>query len=143
VVITVEVEVPLRPTEDAAEREENQRAHRAALNRMPGLVRRVAEAVCDQFDGVRADELVGESRRMRVMRARQMAIYLTVWLSERKVPPWSMGKIGKSFGGRDHTTAIHDDRRMKALILEDPYLAEVVERLKQRLMSDSMGGGRG
>jgi hypothetical protein len=122
---------PARSFTEEMEAQEKFRAHRAALSRMPSLVREVTEAVCERF-GVGADEVIAEGRRMKPLRARQVAIHLTMWKSERKTPPWSLGKIGRSFG-RDHTTVLSDDRRVKALILEDAALAEAVAGLKQRL----------
>jgi hypothetical protein len=125
---------PARSFAEEMEAQEKFRAHRAALARMPSLVREVTEAVCAQF-GIGADELIAEGRRMKPLRARQVAIHLVMWKSERKTPPWSLNKIGRAFGGRDHTTVLSDDRRIKALILEDAALAEAVDGLKQRLAS--------
>jgi chromosomal replication initiation ATPase DnaA len=109
---------------------EELRAHREALSRMSLPMRRVAKAVCDEFH-VRADELIGESRKLRLVRPRQVAIHLLMWRSDPS-NPWSLNRIGRVFR-RDHTTVLNDDRRIRALVVEDAELAATVARLKEGL----------
>lgn len=72
-------------------------------------------------------ELEGGNREKRVSQARQIAIYLA-----RELTPSSFPKIGKEFGGRDHSTVIHAYRRVKELE-EIPLFQSELEELKNLL----------
>jgi chromosomal replication initiation ATPase DnaA len=49
--------------------------------------------------------------RAGVATARQIAMYLCRELTDLSLP-----KIGQQFGGRDHTTVMHADRKIRTLI---------------------------
>ena len=57
--------------------------------------------------GVSLNDIFGPSRYAPVVRARQLAMYRV-----RLETKWSYPKIGRLFGGRDHTTALHAIRKM-------------------------------
>ncbi|HZO49676.1 MAG TPA: chromosomal replication initiator protein DnaA, partial [Gaiellaceae bacterium] len=61
----------------------------------------IQEAVSERF-GLSVAELVSPRRSQAVAYPRQVAMYLARELTDSSLP-----KIGKEFGGRDHTTVIH------------------------------------
>ena len=62
---------------------------------------KIQEAVSGCF-GLTVTELVSPRRSQSVAYPRQVAMYLARELTDSSLP-----KIGKEFGGRDHTTVIH------------------------------------
>lgn len=71
--------------------------------------------------GVERSLLRSRTRIRHIVEARQIAIYLI-----KKNTTMSLAQIGKMFGGRDHTTAIHSINTVKNLCLDETY--------KQRLL---------
>lgn len=63
------------------------------------------------YFGVTVEELCGSSRSRTLVNARQIAMYLCRELTELSLP-----KIGQQFGGRDHTTVMHAERKIKGLM---------------------------
>src|SRR5581483_4283968 len=74
---------------------------------------RIQELVCERF-GVTREELTGDRRSQNIVYPRQVAMYLSRELTDSSLP-----KIGKEFGGRDHTTVIHATSKIARLIRED------------------------
>ena len=66
--------------------------------------------------------------------ARQIAMYLCRELTDLSLP-----KIGQAFGGRDHTTVMHADRKIRQLIGERRSLYNQVADLTARIKSQSRG----
>jgi chromosomal replication initiator protein len=96
----------------------------------PGGPRTVADiqaAACTQF-GVSREELVSSSRSPRVTWPRQLAMYLSRELTGESLP-----SIGRSFGGRDHSTVLHACRRASTRIDNDPAASAAVEKLCRAL----------
>jgi chromosomal replication initiator protein len=85
--------------------------------------------VADYF-AVAVDELCGQSRTHVLVTARQIAMYLCRELTDLSLP-----KIGQLFGGRDHTTVMHADRKIRQLLRERRsvfnQVAEITSRIKQ------------
>ncbi|NNJ46980.1 MAG: chromosomal replication initiator protein DnaA, partial [Acidimicrobiia bacterium] len=78
--------------------------------------------------GLSPADLIGPSRRQPLVRARQTAMYLCRELTDLSLP-----KIGRAFGGRDHTTVMHALDRVKALMVEDKATFDQVTALSQNL----------
>ncbi len=78
--------------------------------------------------GLSPADLIGPSRRQPLVRARQTAMYLCRELTDLSLP-----KIGRAFGGRDHTTVMHALDRVKALMIEDKTTFDQVTALSQNL----------
>jgi len=78
--------------------------------------------------GLSPVDLIGPSRRQPLVRARQTAMYLCRELTDLSLP-----KIGRAFGGRDHTTVMHALDRVKALMIEDKATFDQVTALSQNL----------
>ena len=88
-------------------------------------------AVTAEYFGISIDDLVGTSRSRVLVSARQMAMYLCRELTDLSLP-----KIGEKFGNRDHTTVMHAERKMRALMAEKmtvySQIAELTSRIKVR-----------
>ena len=73
------------------------------------------------------------SSRSRVLvNARQIAMYLCRELTDLSLP-----KIGQQFGGRDHTTVIHADRKIRQLMAERRSIYNQVTELTNRIKQTS------
>jgi chromosomal replication initiator protein len=90
-------------------------------------IERIQELVCDRF-GVTLAELTSERRSQSIVYPRQVAMYLSRELTDSSLP-----KIGKHFGGRDHTTVIHATSKIARLIKEDRSVYNLVQELTARV----------
>jgi chromosomal replication initiator protein len=90
-------------------------------------IERIQEMVCERF-GVTMDELTGDRRSQNIVYPRQVAMYLARELTDSSLP-----KIGKEFGGRDHTTVIHATSKIARLIREDRSVYNLVQELTARV----------
>jgi chromosomal replication initiator protein len=90
-------------------------------------VARVQELVCDAFRLTR-DELVGSDRSARVSWPRQLAMYLAREHTDATLPA-----IGRSFGGKNHTTVMYACRRTAERLAADPDALATVNDLTRRL----------
>ena len=84
-------------------------------------------ATADYF-GHTVDDLCGASRSRVLVTARQIAMYLCRELTDLSLP-----KIGAQFGGRDHTTVMHADRKIRALMAERRSIYNQVTELTNRI----------
>ena len=73
----------------------------------------IQHEVCRYFGIAKAD-LVGQSRTKGFAYPRQVAMYLSRELTDESLP-----KIGKAFGGRDHSTVMHATAKISKLINSD------------------------
>jgi len=80
------------------------------------------------------DDLCGTSRSRVLVNARQVAMYLCRELTELSLP-----KIGQTFGGRDHTTVMHAERKIRLLMAERRSIYNQVTELTNRIKSESKG----
>ena len=83
-----------------------------------------------QYFGVTVEDLCGSSRSRVLVTARQIAMYLCRELTDLSLP-----KIGQAFGGRDHTTVMHADRKIRQLMAERRSLFNQVTDLTTRIKS--------
>jgi chromosomal replication initiator protein len=84
------------------------------------------------YFGVTLDDLTGPSRSRVLVNARQIAMYLCRELTDLSLP-----KIGQQFGGRDHTTVMHADRKVRQLIAERRSLYNQVSDLTARIKAQA------
>jgi chromosomal replication initiator protein len=87
-------------------------------------------ATTSEYFGVSIEDLRGHSRSRVLVNARQVAMYLCRELTDLSLP-----RIGQAFGGRDHTTVMHADRKIRQQMAERRSLfnqiAELTNRIKQ------------
>ncbi len=88
-------------------------------------------ATADYY-GLTIDDLCGSSRSRVLVQARQIAMYLCRELTELSLP-----KIGQQFGGRDHTTVMHADRKIRQLMSERRAIYNQVTELTSRIRSQT------
>jgi chromosomal replication initiator protein len=86
------------------------------------------------YFGLSIDDLCGTSRSRVLVTARQIAMYLCRELTDMSLP-----KIGQQFGGRDHTTVMHAERKIRSLMAERRSIynqvTELTNRIKQQVLS--------
>jgi chromosomal replication initiator protein len=80
------------------------------------------------YFGLTIEDLCGSSRSRVLVNARQIAMYLCRELTDLSLP-----KIGQQFGGRDHTTVIHADRKIRHLMAERRSIYNQVTELTNRI----------
>jgi len=91
----------------------------------------VMAQTADYF-GLTIDDLCGASRSRVLVNARQIAMYLCRELTEMSLP-----KIGQQFGGRDHTTVMHADRKIRQLMAERRSIYNQVTELTNRIKQNT------
>jgi chromosomal replication initiator protein len=88
-------------------------------------------AATAEYYSLTMEDLCGSSRSRVLVTARQIAMYLCRELTDLSLP-----KIGQMFGGRDHTTVIHADRKIRGQMAERRatynQVAELTNRIKTR-----------
>nr|WBO79118.1 chromosomal replication initiator protein DnaA [Streptomyces sp. SBE_14.2] len=87
----------------------------------------IMSATADYF-GLTVEDLCGSSRGRQLVTARQIAMYLCRELTDLSLP-----KIGALFGGRDHTTVMHADRKIRNLMAERRSIYNQVTELTNRI----------
>lgn len=87
----------------------------------------IQRRVCEHF-AIKLQDLLGDRRNRQLARPRQVAMYLAKTLTTKSLPD-----IGRSFGGRDHTTVLHAVRKIEALMTEDPSMQEDIDLLLRSL----------
>jgi chromosomal replication initiator protein len=90
-------------------------------------VDQIMQATADYF-GVQAADLKGNSRSRVLVNARQVAMYLCRELTEMSLP-----RIGQAFGGRDHTTVMHANKKIRKQMSERRALYNQIAELTNRL----------
>jgi chromosomal replication initiator protein len=85
-------------------------------------------AVVADFFGVTMDELCGPGKTKALAQSRQIAMYLCRELTDLSLP-----RIGQTFGGRDHTTVMHADKKIRNEIAQRRKTFEQVQELTARI----------
>ncbi|GAB3542457.1 hypothetical protein GCM10027403_35130 [Arthrobacter tecti] len=81
-----------------------------------------------EYFNITLDDLCSKSRTRTLVTARQIAMYLCRELTDMSLP-----KIGQELGGRDHTTVIHADRKIRELMAERRAIYNQVTELTNRI----------
>jgi len=87
------------------------------------------------YFGLSIDDLCGTSRSRVLVTARQIAMYLCRELTDLSLP-----KIGDQFGGRDHTTVMHADKKIRSLMAERRSIYNQVTELTNRIKQQGLSG---
>lgn len=86
------------------------------------------------YFGLSIEDLCGSSRSRVLVTARQIAMYLCRELTDLSLP-----KIGQAFGGRDHTTVMHANRKIRELMAERRSIYNQVTELTNRIKQQHRG----
>jgi chromosomal replication initiator protein len=87
------------------------------------------------YFGLSIDDLCGTSRSRVLVTARQIGMYLCRELTDMSLP-----KIGQQFGGRDHTTVMHAERKIRSLMAERRAIYNQVTELTNRIKQQALSG---
>ncbi len=91
---------------------------------------RQISAVVARYQNIPQAQLKSGSRRQSIVFARGLVVYLARELAEA-----SYEEIGRSLGGRDHTTIIHNYRKIAAERTTLPQTQQTLETLQRILLS--------
>ncbi|MGI8879134.1 MAG: chromosomal replication initiator protein DnaA [Jatrophihabitans sp.] len=94
----------------------------------PEITAAIIMAVTAEYFSVSLDDLTGSSRSRVLTTARQIAMYLCRELTDLSLP-----KIGQTFGGRDHTTVMHAERKIRLQMAERLSVYNQVTELTSRI----------
>ncbi|MDO8663663.1 MAG: chromosomal replication initiator protein DnaA, partial [Candidatus Wildermuthbacteria bacterium] len=98
----------------------------ASKNKMVNT-KKIIQTVAEFYD-LREKDLLLASRKKEIVRPRQIAMYLL-----REELKSSYPFIGRKFGGKDHTTAIHSCQKISKEITDGGELNEEITLIKQRV----------
>ena len=101
-----------------------------AGTRKPINVDRIQVLVADYYN-VTFDDMKGKRRDKHIVFPRQVAMFLV-----REETPSSLPAIGKAFGGRDHTTALHSIEKIANELKEDERLRYEVQAIREKLYAE-------
>jgi chromosomal replication initiator protein len=91
----------------------------------------IQNEVADYFE-LTIDDLCSPSRAKQLVTARQIAMFLIRELTDLSLP-----RIGKAFGGRDHTTVMHAERKIAGLMQERRAIYDQVQELTGRIRAQA------
>jgi chromosomal replication initiator protein len=92
-------------------------------------IKKIIKTVAEFYE-ISEKELLSNSRRKEYVKPRQIAMYLL-----REELKCSFPFIGRKFGGKDHTTAIHSYNKVLKSLKEDENLVEEIKEIKERIYS--------
>lgn len=104
--------------------------HEPAAAKRPLSIDNIIGVVTNHF-AVRLSDLQSKKRTRSIVLPRQVCMYLA-----RTLTVLSLEEIGGYFGGRDHSTVLHAEEKIRSGIAEDRALATTLEMLKTQLLSD-------
>ncbi|MEX0593012.1 MAG: chromosomal replication initiator protein DnaA [Nitriliruptoraceae bacterium] len=90
-------------------------------------VQLIMDEVAEYFS-LTIDDLCSPSRSRQLVTARQIAMYLSRELTDLSLP-----RIGKAFGGRDHTTVMHAKQKIATLMQERRAIYDQIQELTNRV----------
>ncbi|MGH3103427.1 MAG: chromosomal replication initiator protein DnaA [Gaiellaceae bacterium] len=90
-------------------------------------IKRIQETVSERF-GLSLVELCSDRRSQNIVYPRQVAMYLSRELTDSSLP-----RIGREFGGRDHTTVMHAYSKIGRMIKADRSVYNLVQELTARI----------
>ena len=81
-----------------------------------------------KFYNVTVKEIKATKRTQNIVLARQVAMYLAREMTDNSLP-----KIGKEFGGRDHSTVLHAYNKIKNMLAQDDSLRIEIDTIKNKI----------
>ena len=88
----------------------------------------IIDVVAEHF-GINSLDIIGQKRSKEMVFPRQIAMFLCGEMTSE-----SLQSIGKSFGGRDHTTIIHGTKKIATELKQDENLKNTIEILKKKII---------
>jgi chromosomal replication initiator protein len=93
-------------------------------------VESIQRAVADYYD-LSEDAIRGKRRTASVALPRQIAMFLC-----RELTDLSLKEIGSRFGGKDHTTVIHANDKIKNLMAQDAQSQAAIDKLMHTIQGE-------
>lgn len=90
-------------------------------------IQTVIRAAAQHF-GIKRSRLTGPSRKRDVVQPRHIAMFIAKTKAKTSLP-----EIGRRFGGRDHTTALHAIRKIENLKTRDAEIAKSIAAIAEEL----------
>lgn len=90
---------------------------------------RIIRCVCKYYQTERGD-LVGKARKRELVLPRQVAIFLIREQTNKSLP-----EIGKIFGGKDHSTILHSQKKIESELNQDSQLKSDIEKIRQDIFT--------
>jgi chromosomal replication initiator protein len=81
-----------------------------------------------KYYGITLSDMISNSRKQHLVRARQMAIYMCHNLTNL-----SLSKIGQNFGNRDHSTVLYSCEKLKKMMASNNDIQNDFNNLKIKL----------
>jgi len=97
----------------------------------PVDIKKIIEVVAEEFK-LTQKELLSKKRSETLALPRQFGMYLAKVLTDL-----SYSEISEYFGRKDHTTSYHAYLKIKKLISSNPYYAQIVNRMIEKIKSKS------
>jgi len=88
-------------------------------------IQEISDAVLKRYNA-RLSDLQSKRRSQSVALPRQICMYLARHMTNR-----SLEEIGAFFGGRDHTTVLHAERKIRQMVNHDPVFRGIVEAVER------------
>ncbi|MCS7230670.1 MAG: chromosomal replication initiator protein DnaA [Elusimicrobiota bacterium] len=93
----------------------------------PISIQKIIEVVAEEFK-ISKNELLSKKRTDALALPRQFGMYLA-----KKLTDLSYLEIAESFGRKDHTTAYHAYTKIRELIAYNPYYAQILNRMIEKI----------
>lgn len=90
-------------------------------------IEQIQNIISEHFN-MPVEQLVSKSRKREIVQARQVSMYFSKQLTKE-----SLSKIGRLFGGRDHSTVIHACQTVCDLMDTDKKFKVIVEELEKKI----------
>lgn len=90
-------------------------------------IAQIQEVVSKSYN-VSVADLKDKNRSASKVLPRQVAIYLSRTLTNR-----SLDEIGRSFGGRDHSTVMHAFNKIQDMVRTDPFISTYINKLEKEI----------
>lgn len=102
-----------------------------AMQRQRAVPLHTLAATTARYFSLRVADLKSASRQRGVVNARALAMYLARLYTDK-----SLEQIGKYFGNRDHTTVLHNCRKMTRLLETDDEVRRAIHEVTQAILVD-------
>ena len=91
--------------------------------------KKIIQVVAEFYD-IKERDILMPSRKKEIVRPRQIAMYLL-----REDLKGSFPFIGRKFGGKDHTTAIHSYQKILREVSKNKKLEEEIDFIRERILN--------
>ncbi len=91
----------------------------------------IQKVVADYYS-ISVNDLRGKKRTKAIANPRQIAMYIA-----RAITEYSTTEIGREFGGKNHTTVMHAEKKVREKMQDDPNLDTLIHKLERDIRNYS------